>query len=146
MTHILLAVATLVLGALAMTFLNSGPSASEGDSNSPQRMLAHNVFFALRDASPQAKQKLVAECRKFLAEHPGTVWFAAGTIVAEHQRDVNDRNFDVALHIVFKSAADHDRYQNAKSHHTFIERNQDNWKSVRVFDSWLDVTVRSNEG
>lgn len=105
-----------------------------------QRMLSHDVYFTLKDKSSDAKRQLVAGCKKFLSEHPGTVWFAAGALVEEHEREVNDRGFDVALHIVFKDKASHDKYQDAPEHHKFIEEFKDNWESVRVFDSWLDVS------
>jgi len=48
---------------------------------------------------------------------------------------VNDRDFDVALHILFQDQAAHDRYQDDARHHQFIAENQANWKKVRVFDS-----------
>jgi hypothetical protein len=105
-----------------------------------QRMLSHDVFFTLKDKSPEARKQLVAGCKKFLSKHPGTVWFAAGMLVERHEREVNDRGFDVALHIVFKDKASHDRYQEAPEHHKFIEEYEYNWESVRVFDSWLDVS------
>jgi hypothetical protein len=103
-------------------------------------MLSHDVYFTLKDKSPAAKHQLVAGCKQFLANHPGTVWFAAGTLVGVHDRDVNDRGFDVALHMVFKNKAAHDQYQETPRHHKFIEEFKDNWESVRVFDSWLDVS------
>ena len=68
------------------------------------------------------------------------MWFAAGEVVAEHQRDVNDRDFDVALHIVFKEKAFHAKYQDAPQHHKFIDEYKENWTTVRVFDSWLDLS------
>jgi hypothetical protein len=98
-------------------------------------LLAHNVYFALKDNSPAAKKKLVDACKKYLSGHPGEVFFAAGTLAEELNREVNDRDFDVALHIVFKDKAAHDKYQDAKRHKEFIEENRDNWKKVRVFDS-----------
>ena len=101
-------------------------------------MLAHNVFFTLADSSPPARQKLVADCRKYLTGHPGTVFFAAGTLAAEFARAVNDRDFDVALCVVFEDKAAHDRYQEAPRHQQFIGENQDNWKAVRVFDAYAD--------
>ena len=105
-----------------------------------RRMLAHDVYFTLKDRSAKAKAELVAGCKKYLADHPGTVWFAAGALVAEHEREVNDRGFDVALHIVFKNKAAHDKYQDAPEHHKFIEEYNANWETVRVFDSWLDAS------
>ena len=98
-------------------------------------MLAHNVYFALKDNSAAAKAKLVAACKKYLSKHPGTVFFAAGTLTEDLNRPVNDRDFDVALHIVFKDRAAHDKYQDAPRHQQFIDENKDNWKKVRVFDS-----------
>src|SRR5262249_2972033 len=93
------------------------------------------VFFSLKDNSPAAKKKLVAAGEKYLSNHPGTVFFACGVLTEELKRDVNDRDFDVALHLVFKDKAAHDQYQEAERHKKFIDENKDNWKKVRVFDS-----------
>jgi hypothetical protein len=101
----------------------------------PGSLLAHNVFFTLKDRSPAARQRLLDACRKYLSGHPGTVLFAAGTLAEGLSRPVNDRDFDVGLHIVFQNQAAHDAYQVAASHHQFIQENQDNWARVRVFDS-----------
>jgi hypothetical protein len=104
-----------------------------------EKMLAHDVYFSLNDNSPQAKEKLVAACKRYLSDHPGTVWFAAGPLAEELKRDVNDRDFDVALHLVFKSKAAHDQYAKAEKHLKFIEENKENWKKVRVFDSYVEA-------
>ncbi|OAI48358.1 stress responsive protein [Planctomycetaceae bacterium SCGC AG-212-F19] len=98
-------------------------------------MLVHDVYFTLKDNSPAARQVLIAACRKYLSQHPGTVSFACGTLAEELNREVNDRGFDVALHIAFEDQAAHDRYQEAPLHTQFIEENRDNWAKVRVFDS-----------
>jgi hypothetical protein len=63
------------------------------------------------------------------------VHFSAGTLNDELARPVNDRAFDVALHVVFESKAAHDAYQQDPRHLQFIEENKPNWKQVRVFDS-----------
>ena len=98
-------------------------------------MLAHSVFFSLNDRSEAAVQKMLGDCRKYLTGHPGIVYFACGTPNQQLTRPVNDRDFDVALHIVFDSLEAHDAYQDAPSHHTFISENKPNWKQVRVFDA-----------
>jgi hypothetical protein len=98
-------------------------------------MLAHNVYFTLNDNSETAKQTLVAACRKYLARHPGVLFFAVGTLQPELDRPVNDRGFDVALHVVFDSLAAHDAYQTAPDHLQFMAESKPNWKQVRVFDS-----------
>ncbi len=101
-------------------------------------MLSHNVFFTLKDSSDHACEQLVAACHKYLKEHPGVVFFAAGTLNPDLDRPVNDRDFHVALHVVFDSRESHDAYQTVEAHLQFIDENKDNWASVRVFDS--DVT------
>ena len=106
--------------------------------NAPQ-LLAHDVYFSLNDASPAARDALVAACKKYLTGHEGTVAFSAGVLAAELNRPVNDRDFDVALHITFASRAAHHQYQDAPRHKQFIEENQKNWKKVRVFDSLVDA-------
>jgi quinol monooxygenase YgiN len=68
-------------------------------------------------------------------DHAGTVWFAVGSLAEEVKRDVNDRDFDVALHLVFKNKAAYDQYSQSERHQTFIKENKDNWKRVREFDS-----------
>lgn len=101
-------------------------------------MIAHNVYFTLEDSSDIAIADLVAGCQKYLKEHPGVVFFAAGGLEPELDRPVNDREFHVALHVVFDSRETHDVYQTAPDHLTFIDQYKSNWKQVRVFDSVVD--------
>lgn len=97
--------------------------------------LAHNVFFKLTDNSPAKVQELVDACKKYLNVQPGIVFFAAGGLCAELARDVNDRDWDVGLHLVFADKAAHDAYQEDDTHNRFIAENKANWAAVRVFDS-----------
>jgi hypothetical protein len=99
-------------------------------------MLAHSVYFTLKDRSPAAAAKLVAGCREHLTGHPGTRAFAVGTC-ADYDRQVNDRDYDVALVIVFESHAAHDTYQTADRHERFIAEHATSWAKVRVFDADL---------
>jgi hypothetical protein len=101
-------------------------------------LLAHNVYFALHDRSEAARDRLLQACRKYLAPQSGVAFFACGVLADELRRDVNDRAFDVALHIVFADQAAHDRYQEAPAHLQFIAENKANWKGVRVFDSVVE--------
>lgn len=120
-----------------LCFVAGSAPAAEGQKGE-KMMLSHDVYFSLNDNSAAARAKLVAECRKYLSGHPGTVFFAAGVVASELDRPVNDRDFDVALHIVFKDKAAHDAYQKADKHLQFIEANKANWKKVRVFDSHVE--------
>jgi hypothetical protein len=96
--------------------------------------LVHNVFFSLKDRSPEAAQGLIDACKRYLSDHPGTLYFGAGGC-SDLEREVNDRDFDVALHIAFESRAAHDAYQAAPRHQQFIDEQKHNWAKVRVFDS-----------
>ena len=98
-------------------------------------MLAHNVFFTLKDKSQPAIDRLVSACKLYLTDHPGTIFFACGTLQQDLDRPVNVRDFDVALHLVFDSKESHDAYQDAPRHHQFVAENRDGWAQVRVFDS-----------
>src|SRR5439155_5103712 len=86
-------VGAALCGFLVLSAPNQTEAAAEGS------LLAHDVFFSLKDNSADAKTKMVAACKKYLSKHPGEVFFAAGTRAEELNRSVNDRDFDVALHI-----------------------------------------------
>ena len=98
-------------------------------------MLGHMVYFTLKDNAPEKVEAMLAACRKYLTGHPGTTFFAVGTLVPDLQRPVNQTDFDVALQVVFESRAAHDAYQVAPRHLAFIEENKGNWAKVRVFDA-----------
>ena len=104
-------------------------------ANPKSGLLAHNVYFALNDSSDAARAKLIQACHKYLATHSGIVFYAAGVLAVELSREVNDKDFDVGLHVVFADQAAHDHYQETPAHLQFIEENKANWKTVRVFDS-----------
>jgi hypothetical protein len=129
----LIVVAAVALAGLVLAWRGERPRAEAADESGPA--LVHNVFFTLKESTPEGRKKLVAACKKYLSKHEGEVYFAAGPIADEYKREVNDRDFDVALTIVFKNAKAHDQYQDAKRHLQFIAENKAAWKKVRVFDS-----------
>jgi hypothetical protein len=95
------------------------------------------VYFKLKDDSTKARKKLVVACQKYLSNHEGAVYFSAGVLAEDLDREVNDRDFDVSLGVVFRNKAAHDRYQTHPRHQKFIEENKESWAAVRVFDSYL---------
>jgi hypothetical protein len=97
--------------------------------------LAHIVYLTLKDKSPAAVQKQVELCKKYLTDHSGALFFAVGTRTPDLNREVNDKEFDVALHVVFKDRPAHDRYQSDPRHLKFIEESKPNWAKARVFDA-----------
>jgi hypothetical protein len=101
-------------------------------------LLCHNVFFTLKDKSPAAADALVAACKKYLTVQPGIVFFCCGKVDATLDREVNDRAWDVGLHVVFTDRAAHDAYQEDATHNQFIAEMKGNWSQVRVFDSLVE--------
>jgi hypothetical protein len=89
--------------------------------------LAHMVFFTLADDTKANREALVAACTKYLKGHDGVLYYSSGSIADDLQREVNDQEFDVALHLVFTNKAAHDN----------IEKNKHLWSKVRVFDSYV---------
>ena len=93
------------------------------------------VYFKLKDGTPAAREKLVEACKKYLGGHDGVVFFSAGVVGDDFKREVNDRDWDVGLHLVFVDKAAHDAYQEDPTHNRFIVEQKYNWARVRVFDS-----------
>ena len=102
-----------------------------------EQQLAHIVYFTLHENSPERVEELRAACRHYLTGHDGTVYFSVGTLVPDLDREVNQRDFDVALHVIFADRQSHDLYQVSDRHQEFIALNRDNWSQVRVYDSNL---------
>ena len=122
---------TAALGCFAM--LSVGGTTAEG----AETQVAHMVYFKLKDDSKSAKDKLVAACKKYLDGHEGVAYFSVGLMANDLDRDVNDREWDVSLNLIFKTKAAHDVYQDAPRHLQFISENKATWAKVRVFDSYL---------
>ena len=125
--------AILATGALLLTACAT--SVAESPSTT-EPMLTHSVFFDLKNDDAASIQALVDGCYEYLAPHDGIVYFSAGARHVDYQRDVNDLAFDVALTIVFENTAAQDAYQVTEPHLQFIEEFNENWASVRVFDSF----------
>ena len=136
MRRSLLFASLAVAGLFTYTLLEYSSVSSAAQEKG--QLLSHDVYFTLKDSSPEAKKKLVQACKKYLSGHEGEVFFATGVRAESFKREVNDVDYDVSLQIVFKNQASHDKYQDAKRHIQFIDENKANWKKVRVFDSWVE--------
>jgi hypothetical protein len=129
---------------MAACALTTGWSTNAVQAADNEAVLTHDVFFILADDKPETQEKLIAACHKFLTGHPGTIWFSAGPRAKEMEGEVNDRDFDVALHLVFKNKASLDAYAKSERHDQFLAEAKSLWSKVRVFDSY--ATASSHEG
>lgn len=131
-----------LLSALLLTSLSwLGSCHGLGNSAARDPMLVHSVYFTLREDTPAKRAALIASAKKNLAPIAGIVHFAVGERDEGLVRDVNDKDFDVALLVVFYDRASHDRYQPDARHQAFIAEGKDNWATVRVFDSLVQERV-----
>jgi hypothetical protein len=112
--------------------------ASASETAGKSAPLAHIVFFTLAEPNDANRATLVEACKKYLDKHEGVVFFGVGVRAPEYDREVNDREYDVALHLVFETAKDQDVYQTHPRHTKFVEECKGLWKKVRVFDSRLE--------
>ncbi len=126
----------LLLALILLGSLGVAAAALRDEPAKPR--IVHNVYFSLKENSKEAKAKFIAACKKYLEKDPGAVFFAVGGLAEELKRDLNDRDFDVALTLVFKDMAAHDKYAASEPHQAFIKECLPNVKKVRVFDSTAD--------
>jgi quinol monooxygenase YgiN len=125
------------LVALLAAAILAGGAARAADGEGAQ--LSHVVAFTLKDHSKEAREKLVASCKKHLAGHEGVVSFSVGTIAEDVKEPVSDRDFDVTIHLVFRDKAAGAAYLVHPRHRKFVDENKDTWARVRVFDSYLSA-------
>lgn len=136
---VLPALLSLAAVAFIIALLSLRGNQALANEEIPPRQIMHNVYFTLNDASMAAKQSLLDACEKYLSSQPGVVFFGCGTL-ADLTGPLNDRDYDVGLHIAFESKADLEKYEVSETHKQFVEENKANWKKVRVFDS--EITVK----
>ena len=98
----------------------------------------HKARLRLNDNSDVAKEKFVASRKNYLSGHPDTSFFAVGILAKDMKRPVNDQEFDVSIHVVFKTKAAHDKYNVSEKHLKFIDENKASIRKVRVFDTSLE--------
>jgi hypothetical protein len=97
-------------------------------------MFLHQVCFWLKKSAPaNAKEQLIADCRKYLGGIPTVKQMWAGA-PAMTPRDVVDNTYDVGLCVVLEDSAGHDVYQTHDLHNQFIAHNKANWERVQVRD------------
>ena len=89
-------------------------------------------------ARSSPKDVLVADCKKYLSRQPGTVFFAVGTLAEDIQWPISDRDFDVALLVVFQNKAAHDAYQDSLEHAEFLDKHSGDWSAIRVLDCYVE--------
>lgn len=127
----------LMLMLIAALILSAGGAAAfskEGREMQDKKTFVHTVLFWLNDKADEKKQaQMIEDCRSLLGKISTVRYLAVGP-PAGTSRGVVDNSYDVGLVVHFADKAGHDHYQNAEQHLRFIERNQDIWQRVQVYD------------
>jgi hypothetical protein len=97
-------------------------------------MLVHSVYFWFKaDAEPQRVAEFEEGLRR-LTSVPQIQQAHFGKPEQTPPRPVIDQSYDWALVEHFDSLADHDAYQEHPLHLEFLERFQELWQRVQVYD------------
>lgn len=102
-----------------------------------QLPIAHMVYFKLADRSSQTLAVFLKTCSRYLAGHVGQTHFSLAVRAFDMARDVNDRDFDVAMNMIFSSKASYDLYRKDPRHEEFITESCGLSIARRVFDSYI---------
>ena len=78
----------------AVVFVAFCTSFATAEDKKPGPMIGHMVYFKLKDNTPENRQKLVAACEKYLADHEGVVFFSAGVIGGATSRTSHEASAD----------------------------------------------------
>jgi hypothetical protein len=108
----------------------------------PPFALAHMTYFKLADRSPKTLEKFLELCEKYLSGHVGQTEFSLGLRAVEMQRDVNARDFDVAMNMVFESLASYNLYLRDARHDAFITAAAGMSSARKVYDSYLQPITK----
>jgi len=116
---------------------DSAAEESQGSTVSKEVKFIHTVFFWIKEeATQEQRQQLLNDCTKLLGTISSVKYIAAGK-PAGTPREVVDSSFGVGLVVHFADKEGHDLYQEAPAHLEFIERNQETWDRVQVYDTLL---------
>ncbi|MBL9124901.1 MAG: Dabb family protein [Planctomycetaceae bacterium] len=129
------------VAALAGAIVGRATAADDAQPTAPPAsgatILSHDLYFALKDNSPESQQKLIDACKKYLSPHEGIVRFTVGTL-SDIKGAFNDRNYDVVCQIDFVDRAALGTYAKTKEHQQFIAECSSMFKGLRIFDSMVE--------
>jgi hypothetical protein len=126
------------IAALGASWLRAEEPATPAAPGDPEKAVAHDLYFSLKDGSPEGRAKLIAEARRCLAPHPGIVYFSTGVLTDDMKGLFVDRNFDVVIHMVFENRQALKTYARTDLHNEFVAKQSASFKSVRIFDAEVE--------
>ena len=96
-------------------------------------MHSHVVFFWLKEPANLDHQRLFSDGLAHLAKDPRVKEAKVGR-PASTSREVVENGYDFGLIFSFETLADHNAYQAGQHHSEFLDRCQNLWSRVQVYD------------
>lgn len=103
-----------------------------------KKLLAHHVFFWLKNADSKQDLAALIEGLKTLEKIPSVRGLHIGVPANTEKRDVVDASYSASELIFFDDVAGQDIYQEHPIHRKFVENCSHLWQKVVVYDS-MDV-------
>jgi len=100
-------------------------------------MILHNVYFWLKkEVSESQKHDFEQGILDFLSNVPEVQKYTIGKPAETPSREVVDHTYDFSIFVWFASIEDHNIYQAHPVHDVFVDKFNDLWEKVQVFDSY----------
>jgi hypothetical protein len=103
-----------------------------------KKLLAHHVFFWLKNSDSKEDLKTLIDGLKTLEKIPSVRGLHIGVPASTEKRDVIDASYSASELIFFDDVSGQDAYQVHPIHEKFVENCSRLWKKVVVYDS-MDV-------
>jgi hypothetical protein len=95
----------------------------------------HCVFFSCKpDLSAADIDAQIADAQNLLARIPTVRLVRSGRRDATMQRDVNVKDYDIGLTVLFDDKAGLQTYADHPLHLEYVAKYKPNWTGIRVFD------------
>jgi len=106
------------------------------------RPFCHMVYFKMADRLPKTRARFIEYCQEHLSGYAGQTYFSVGPRDVEMRRDVNARDFDVTMNMIFKSKKFYEEYANADRHKEFIFKTAGMSTARKVYDSFINGSAK----
>jgi len=113
-------------------------TAAQADSMDNKKMLAHHVFFWLKNPNSKEDRDKLIEGLKTLEKIETVKSLRIGVPASTEKRDVVDNSFSVSELMLFDDVEGQNAYQVHPIHKKFVEDCSHLWEKVIVYDA-IDI-------